>query len=155
MTVVHVLFAVLAAWRLTEIITQDVIFEGVRKWWVMRFQGKRYANFLSCSRCVSVWTGIISTLLFIFAPFVSWPLAISTLYLTNTAIISRIMRVNASGNGHRQIVIYPDQQRMELGPFDVRSSVQIMKQIVTFMESRSSEPNPIMFSGNGNNGDLG
>ena|SRR2546428_5128058 len=70
--IVHILFAVLGSFRLTELITMDRISEPFRK----RFPG----YFWSCARCVSVWSGIACTLSFIYLPWLNWPLALSYLF---------------------------------------------------------------------------
>jgi len=69
----HVLAAVLSCWRLTEIVTMDRISEPLRK---------RFPHYLwGCPRCVSVWSGIVTTLAFIYLPWANWPLAMAWLYL--------------------------------------------------------------------------
>lgn len=144
---VHVIMAILAAWRITEIITQDLICEGIRNWWGKRFATKRYANFLSCTRCVSVWAGVISTMIFIVAPLFNWPLAMSILYLLCAGLLTRL-----AGGNQRKITILPDQQRVEWGPFDARFGMQIMKQIIDSMEHPPQSPvqvnPPSMVQGN-------
>lgn len=71
---VHILAAVLATWRLTDLITADRIALPIRQrfnWYV-----------LSCPRCVSVWAGVAVTIAFILLPWINWPLALSWLYIS-------------------------------------------------------------------------
>ena len=73
MDVPHVIAAVLASWRLTEIITMDRISEPLRK---------HFPHYLwGCPRCVSIWAGSACTLIFIYAPWLNWPFAMAWLYL--------------------------------------------------------------------------
>jgi len=69
----HVLAAILAAWRLTELVTLDRISEGFRR---------RYPYYVwQCGRCVSVWAGGVCTLALVYGPWVNWPLALSWLVI--------------------------------------------------------------------------
>lgn len=80
MTILHVLAAVLATWRLTDAIAADRIFEPVRRraprWYV-----------LTCPRCLSVWVGLACTLAFAFIPWLNWPLALSWMYIWRMEIM--------------------------------------------------------------------
>jgi hypothetical protein len=70
----HLLAAVLASFRLTEIITSDRISDGFRR---------RYTTYLwRCQRCVSVWAGMVTVMLYVVFPWLCWPLAVSWLYIT-------------------------------------------------------------------------
>ena len=73
MLVLHAVAAVLAAFRLTELITMDRISEPIRQRWPHYLWG--------CPRCVSVWAGGAATACFFYLPWLNWPLAISWLYL--------------------------------------------------------------------------
>ena len=67
------IIAVLATWRLTEIFTQDRITEKLRK---------KFPLYLwTCSRCLSIWAGIIVTFIYLYFPFINIPFAISELYI--------------------------------------------------------------------------
>lgn len=71
----HILTAIMASCRLTEVVTIDQItasFRGKHPNWYL----------LSCARCVSVWAGIVCSVLFVYTPFLNWPLALSWLYIT-------------------------------------------------------------------------
>jgi hypothetical protein len=70
---VHLLFAVLASWRLTELVTLDRITAGIRQRWPHYLWG--------CFRCVSVWAGIAVTGAYLLWPWLNWPLAFAWLYL--------------------------------------------------------------------------
>jgi hypothetical protein len=76
----HVAFAVLASWRLTELIALDRIAEPLRK--------KLPLYVLRCPRCLSVWAGAVSTALFVFFPWANWPLAFAWLYLAHNEFVS-------------------------------------------------------------------
>lgn len=67
------LFAILAAFRLTTLFTSDAIWHLVRK----RFPAVPW----HCSLCMSIWAGCASTLFLAILPWLNWPLAISWLYL--------------------------------------------------------------------------
>lgn len=98
MNIIHVIFALLAAARLVEIVTEDVIFARVRSRWP--------SAFWSCTRCVSVWTGIVATVVYVYAPFLNWPLALSWLYLLYAALWNRATLLSP---GMRHVVISVDQ----------------------------------------------
>ncbi len=73
MTIIHLALALIASVRLTDLLMGDAVMAPVRRWlpklpW-------------TCARCVSVWAGIIATVLYVWAPWVNWPLACSWLYL--------------------------------------------------------------------------
>ena len=71
--ILHVLFAITSAWRITEIITMDRISEPFRRrfpWYIW-----------SCPRCVSVWASALATAFFVFFPWANWPLGIAWLYI--------------------------------------------------------------------------
>lgn len=84
MKALHIVFAVLASWRLTEIITQERIFERVRVKWPLYLW--------SCSRCVSVWAGVIATALVLYYPYANWPLALSWLFNLHAEISHYVRR---------------------------------------------------------------
>lgn len=63
--------ALLAAWRLTDLIVVDTIAAPLRA----------RVTAATCVRCVSVWAGIACTGTLLWAPWLNWPLAMSWLYL--------------------------------------------------------------------------
>jgi len=71
----HALAAIFAAFRLVEMLHVDKIAEPLRKKW-----GHHYL--MNCIRCSSVWIGALVTAMFIWTPWLAWPLAISWLYIT-------------------------------------------------------------------------
>jgi hypothetical protein len=76
---IHLIFAVLAVIRLTEMFTVDKITEPLRKsfsWYIW-----------TCPRCLSVWAGIFCAIGFFFAPWVNWPLAFSYLYFVHNDFV--------------------------------------------------------------------
>lgn len=74
MQIIHIVLAVLAAFRLTELFLTDRITEPVR-----RHFPKSYL--LSCPRCMSVWCAGLATGMFLLWPFLNWPFAFAFLYL--------------------------------------------------------------------------
>lgn len=73
MTIFHLVSMVLASFRLVEIVTLDRISAPIRD---------RFPHyFWTCGRCVSVWTGAIAVGVFMLAPWLNWPLALSWLYI--------------------------------------------------------------------------
>lgn len=82
----HVLAAVLATWRLVDLVTGDRITAPLRarlRWYV-----------LTCDRCVSVWAGIAATVAFVWFPWANWPLALAWLYVWRREV-SAYHRVHA------------------------------------------------------------
>src|SRR2546429_2426513 len=82
---IHLIFAVLAAWRIVEIFTLDRITQRLRE---------KFPTYLwQCQRCMSVWAGAAVTLIFVFVPYLNWPLAISWLYFVhNDFMLQRHLR---------------------------------------------------------------
>lgn len=69
----HVLAMVLAAFRLTELVTMDRITAPLRAlvpWFV-----------ITCGRCVSVWMAAVALGVYWYAPWLNWVLAVAWLYL--------------------------------------------------------------------------
>lgn len=97
--ILHVMFALLASWRLVELFLNDRITAALRD---------KFPSYVwSCPRCLSVWSGFLVTLPLLWGsyvwwtPFLNWPLAISwTYFVYNEAVIAR----NLAKNG-RQLVI--------------------------------------------------
>ena len=65
--------AILAVWRLTELVVVDEIFRPIRRRWP--------GYVWTCQRCVSVWAGIVVTAAYGYVPWFNWPLGLSALYL--------------------------------------------------------------------------
>ncbi len=80
----HILMAVMATCRLTEIVAIDDIARPIRQ----RFKFK----FFTCVRCISVWTGLVATLLYFYFPWGNWPLGLSMLYLIQNAVARKALR---------------------------------------------------------------
>lgn len=74
----HIAAAILSAFRLTTLFTQDSVWEPVRK----RLPQVPWA----CSLCMSVWSGALALALLLALPWLNWPLAFSWLYLANEAL---------------------------------------------------------------------
>lgn len=76
----------LAAWRLTSIIHQDRIAQPLRRLFGERqdkvtglptYPDTFFGYLIACFRCLSVWIGIFSYIIFLIFPYVLIPLAIS------------------------------------------------------------------------------
>ncbi len=72
----HILFATLAAFRLTTLFVSDAIWKPIRS----RFPQVPW----HCALCMSVWAGIAATVFLIALPWANWPLGLSWLYLAYT-----------------------------------------------------------------------
>jgi hypothetical protein len=81
----HLAMAVLATCRLTEVVVHDEISKPIRK----RFPYK----LLTCDKCISVWMGLVATLLFVYFPWANWPFGLSMFHMMHNSIMARIMRV--------------------------------------------------------------
>jgi hypothetical protein len=71
--VADVVVLVMATMRLTDALLVDRIFDGLRRrlrWYVF-----------GCPRCLSVWIGALCTVVYLYAPLVLYPLALSWFYL--------------------------------------------------------------------------
>jgi hypothetical protein len=77
---VQLIIAILAAWRLTEILTMDRIFEPIRKRWPLYIW--------TCPRCVSVWSGLLTGIWMAWHPYFNLPLALSQSYILAQVMIS-------------------------------------------------------------------
>jgi hypothetical protein len=113
MLTVHIIAAVLASWRLTELLTLDTGPGGV-----FAKARKSFPVFLGCARCVSVWAGLLCCLALCFLPWVNWPLALSQTYLISTVLASVLTRKtdtkNQSGNKSRELVVAIDDGQISL-----------------------------------------
>ena len=73
LTWLHAGFAILAAFRLTALFTQDTLWNWPRRWMP--------AVPWHCGLCMSVWAGALATASFVWLPWLNWPLALSWLWL--------------------------------------------------------------------------
>jgi hypothetical protein len=96
---IYIIAAMLASWRLTEIMTVDRISDPIRRrlpWYV-----------LQCTRCMSVWTGIACGLIYLYRPVVNIPMALAETYLLASIALNQnkdkrqSVRVLQDGNGIR------------------------------------------------------
>lgn len=73
MILVHILAAVLATWRITDLFTQDRITEKLRK---------KYPHYIwQCVRCMSVWSALWTSIMFVVFPLGNLPFALAWMYL--------------------------------------------------------------------------
>ena len=77
LTWLHAGFAILAAFRLTALFTQDTLWNWPRRWMP--------AVPWHCGLCMSVWAGALATASFVWLPWINWPLALSWLWLAAQA----------------------------------------------------------------------
>ena|SRR5438105_4322696 len=124
MKYVHVIFAVLAAWRVVELFTIDRITVKLRE---------KFPTYLwQCPRCLSVWAGIYVSAAFAFAPYLNWPFAISWLYFAHNDFIHQ--RHLRKGREFR-VEVTPDNRvnllRSELTPSEIQSLLSQMTQQIT------------------------
>jgi hypothetical protein len=123
MTIAHLIMAVLATGRLTELMTQDKITEKVRKRWPIYLW--------TCIRCVSVWAGIAATLLFYFFPLANYPFGLSWLYLVSGDLLGALLQ-----RGRRQIRIESNHAGVSIdwAGYDPKQAVNVLKGIVSNVE---------------------
>ena len=100
----HIAAMILCAFRLTEIVTQDKISLKIRQRWPIYF--------LTCSRCVSVWSGLVAMLFYLYAPMVNWPFAISAIWILFFQLLEKV------GN-HRHIIEFQGRTRLDFREFDM------------------------------------
>ena len=80
MEFVHLVAAILAVWRITDLLTVDRISLKLRQrfpWYVF-----------GCQRCLSVWAGVFVTAIFFLWPWANWPLAFSWLYIWHNETVT-------------------------------------------------------------------
>jgi hypothetical protein len=119
MIYVHLMFAVLAAWRIVELFTQDRITGKLRE---------KFPTYLwQCPRCLSVWAGAFVAVAFVFMPFLNWPLAISWLYFVHNDFVYQ-HRIRQGRQFH--VEVSPSNQvkllRSELTPTEIQSLLSQM-----------------------------
>jgi hypothetical protein len=81
----HIIMAMLCTCRLTEIVVIDDISKPIRK----RFAYK----FFTCTRCVSVWAGLLATVLYFYFPWGNWPFGLSMFYLIQNSMAMKFLRI--------------------------------------------------------------
>jgi hypothetical protein len=89
---IWLVIAILATWRMTNIVTEEKIFEPLRKGLGsdgIHYPDSFFGYLVSCFYCFSVWAGVICTLLYIFFPYPLLPLALSA--------VSIFLKENVSG----------------------------------------------------------
>ena len=79
--IAHILFAVFASWRLTEVITMDRISEPIRRRWPLYIW--------TCPRCVSVWASAFCAVAFYISPWINWPLGMAWMYVAHIEWVVR------------------------------------------------------------------
>ena len=105
----HIFIAILSSFRITILFTEDAIWSKVRKatpkipW--------------NCSLCMSVWSGIISTVSLVIYPWLNWPFAFSWLYLAaqNIRRTTKVENVEKLLNARMQALIVQREDVMNKG----------------------------------------
>lgn len=123
-TALHVVFAILAVWRLTEIMIQDRISDGLRRRWPLYLW--------TCGRCVSVWAGLVSTAAFIYFPWANWPFALSWLYSLQVAVFAHLK------NGKRRFILEQDAHgtvAIRQSDFATPEAVALLHRVTTVLMS--------------------
>lgn len=134
----HLFAAVVAMWRITELFGLDKITLKLRQ---------RFPCYLwNCPRCLSVWAGIIVTVLFYYAPWVNWPFAMSWLYLwaADTANARRAAKKQEEGRTLK-VVVKPDGQgswNNELTPPEIVSLVEQLLPGCKVIPNSTALPSP-------------
>jgi hypothetical protein len=72
MKYVHLIFAILSSFRMVELFLLDRV--------TLRFRNRFPSYLWTCQRCLSVWTGVVATIMFIAYPWFNWPFALSWIY---------------------------------------------------------------------------
>lgn len=121
MTLIHIAFAVLASFRLTELFLTDRITAPMRKYFPRSY-------LLSCPRCMSVWCATLATGVFLLWPYLNWPFAFAFFYLWHMdfAFERRVRRegrqfvVQMGTNGQGQVA------KSELSPQELHAVFKTM-----------------------------
>jgi hypothetical protein len=131
MQIVHIIFAVLSAWRITELFTMDRLTARLRE---------RFPIYLwTCVRCMSVWGAIAAAVLFWFYPMANWPLAMSWLYLLQLDIHNRLSR-----NKDRRIALDVDES-MNItmnSNFSDRENLAVMQRVTANLLEKIQKTQP-------------
>ncbi len=97
MTSLHIIAAIIAAFRFTEFMTVDAgpwaIFARARQ---LRKGDKPRFGVLSCVRCASPWAAGLALILWHWLPFANWPFGISYIYLIIAMLSSALNRLTSA-----------------------------------------------------------
>lgn len=131
----HVVAALLATCRLTEIITQERISQWVRQKWPLYLW--------TCPRCVSVWSAIAATAAFVYMPFLNWPLALSWLYIVQAQILPTLLaKIDPKYDGIRKVSVALNAKNelvVERADFDSAGLANILARLMESMRQRENE----------------
>ena len=137
MIYLHFLAAILATWRLTDLMTHDRITEKLR--------AKLNTYLWSCPRCMSVWCGGLCALMFVLGPvthdwtrWALWPFALSWLYIWR---IDNLLAKRLHDEGRRLVFESrgPGWQ-LTRNDFQEQETQQILSQALTAMIQQRSTP---------------
>ncbi len=123
---VNLLAAVLATWRLTELVTLDRITHKLRE---------KFPYYLvNCSRCVSVYAGLVATLIYFIRPEINWVFALAWMYLWQADIRNPIpvKGVNVTATEKVQMTI----GQLVLANAQLEELVQKLQEQIKELESK-------------------
>lgn len=75
----------LASYRITRLLTRDVITEGFRNWYWKKFppESSKLGYLLTCEWCLSIW---VASLMYLFAMITSVTLAVATVFAISAVV---------------------------------------------------------------------
>lgn len=126
---------ILAAWRLTDIITVEQVFDPIRRKWPLYIW--------SCSRCVSVWAAVVAYLAYRYFPAVNIVLAVSELFILRVMLESVLLRRGTPGadpNMKGQILIEVDQRNninLKRCDFRADAAMTVLSQVAQAMAAKN------------------
>lgn len=139
MIYLHFLAAILATWRMTDLMTQDRIMQPLRT--------KLNTYLWSCPRCMSVWCGALCALMFWLGPITHdasrwalWPFALAWLYIWRMENVYARRIVNEG----RQLVVKAQGAGVNVArnDFSPQETQQILSQMLTELVRLSQPPMP-------------
>jgi hypothetical protein len=126
MVYIHVLMAVFAVWRLTEVMVADQVSARFRKWACT--DGK--FCFWACHRCMSVWMGVVAAVAFVYFPWALWPFALSQMCLVINQIHTLITQ-----HLRRGIYIDPVYGSVDFGGMSPETAFEILRKVLAQAEA--------------------
>ncbi len=98
---VNLVAAILATWRLTELVTLDRLTYKLRE---------KFPYYLvNCSRCVSVYAGLVATGIYFIRPEINWALALAWMYLWQADVRKPKQVKGATVNAIDKVQLYIGQ----------------------------------------------
>lgn len=135
LTAIHVIMAILASWRISELFTQDRLTDKLRKKWP--------TYLWQCPRCMSIWSGAWVTLILLAGTrwplllWLNWPFALGWLYLTQ--LEKAVVKRTVERGRELRITLKPDGQFQFNSELAQHESIGAM-QMVLHQLTRQSQP---------------